>query len=240
MTATGRTVTNVASGKSRKGRAAPPLPAALARPVRRSPPRDAENTKARILAAAEAEFARKGLAGARVDVIADESGVNKRMLYYYFTSKEDLYLEVLERAYAAMRRSERALELAHLEPLAAIRALVEFKFDYFAENPVMIQLLNGENMLDAQYLKRSGRLLDMHISLVQTIEAILKTGVHNKVIRCGIDPLHLYISISGLSYFYFSNTPTLSAAFGRNLATDADRAARRAHAAEVILAFVRA
>ena len=216
-----------------KRKSVPPIAAT------KQPPRDAEKTRAKILTAAEREFAQKGLAGARVDAIAEESGANKRMIYYYFGSKEELYIAVLERAYTEMRSSERGLALDHLEPLEAIRRLTEFKFDYSAGHPTLINLLNGENMLNAEYLKESKRLRDMHTSLVKSIGAILDTGVKTNTIRPGIDPLHLYISISGLSYFYFSNTPTLSAAFGHDLASPAERKARRSHVVDVIMAYLR-
>ena len=223
--------------KSAATRAKGPLPAQ--RPETQPALRDAERTRRAILAAATAEFAESGLAGARVDKIADVSGVNKRMLYYYFNSKDDLYLAVLEGAYTAMRASERELKLDHLEPLAAMRKLVEFKFDYFVQNPAMIWLLNGENMLGAQHLKRSTRLKEMHISLVRTIGGILHAGAAAGSIRANVDPLQLYMSISGLSYFFFSNGPTLSTAFGKDLRSPIARAARRAHVADVILGYLR-
>jgi TetR/AcrR family transcriptional regulator len=213
---------------------------ARARALAKQAQRDADGTRSRILAAASAEFARKGFAGARVDAIAKASGANKRMIYYYFASKEGLYTAVLERAYRDMRDSEMALALDHLEPLDGIRKLVEFKFDYYVENPMTIALLNGENMLDAHYLKGSDRLRDMHATLVQTIGRLLKRGVRKGAMRRGVDPLHLYISISALSYFYFSNAPTLSTAFGRKLATAAENKLRRKHVVEVILAYLRA
>jgi AcrR family transcriptional regulator len=191
-------------------------------------PRDADRTRQKILAAAADEFARKGFAGARVDAIARVAGANKRMIYYYFTSKDGLYTAVLERAYEDMRASEAALALDHLEPLAAIRKLAEFKFDYYVANPTIISLLNSENMLDAQYLKRSRRLREMHQALVRTIERILRRGVRERVMRRGVDPVHLYVSLSALSYFYFSNASTLSTAFGRK------------HVVEVILAYLAA
>jgi TetR/AcrR family transcriptional regulator len=222
-------VTEVAT--KRKSALSPPLPGPGAR--------DAEKTRLNILAAAEAEFAQKGLAGARVDTIAETAGANKRMIYYYFRSKEELYVAVLERAYTQMRTNESELALSHLKPLDAIRTLVEFKFDYSAAHPKLIKLLNGENMLNAEYLKQAKRLRDMHTSLVKTLGGILDAGVKDGTIRAGINPLHLYISISGLSYFYFSNTPTLSAAFGHNLASAAERATRRQHVVDVITAFLR-
>jgi TetR/AcrR family transcriptional regulator len=147
---------------------------------------------------------------------------------------------VLERAYRDMRDSEMALALDHLEPLDGIRKLAEFKFDYYVENPMTIALLNGENMLDALYLKGSDRLRDMHAALVLTIGRLLKRGVRKGAMRRGVDPLHLYISISALSYFYFSNAPTLSTAFGRKLATAGENKLRRKHVVEVILAYLKA
>lgn len=202
--------------------------------------RDADKTRLNILEAAEAEFANKGLAGARVDVVAEEAGANKRMIYYYFGSKEDLYVAVLERVYTQMREAEARLELDDLPPLDAVRRLVEFKFDYSASHPHLISLLNGENMLGAEYLRRSNRLREMQISLIERLKAILDAGVRDHTIRPGLDPLHLYLSVSAVSYFYFSNTPTLSTAFGRNLATPVERAARRLHAVDVILRYVKA
>lgn len=202
--------------------------------------RDAERTQQAILAAAEVEFAHKGLAGARVDVIADRAGANKRMLYYYFGSKEGLYLAVLERAYIAMRQAERELNLVDLAPLEAIRRLVEFKFDYCQSHPLWIPILSGENMLGAKYLKRSRKLHDMHSSLVGVIRQVLNAGEAAGTIRTGIDPLHLYLSVSAESYFYFSNAATLSAAFGRPLLSEAEQKLRRKHCVDVIMSYVRA
>jgi TetR/AcrR family transcriptional regulator len=204
------------------------------------PIRDAERTRQALLAAAEIEFSTKGLAGARVDVIAEQAAANKRMLYYYFGSKEELYIAVLERAYGAMREAERELNLNNLAPLAAIKTLVEFKFDYCEQHQQIITLLAGENMLGAAYLKRSRRLRDVNLSLVDVIRAVLDAGVAREEIKPGIDPVHLYISMSALSYFYFSNSATLSAAFARPLGSSAERALRRAHAVDVIMAYVTA
>jgi AcrR family transcriptional regulator len=220
---------------SRSPRTAPPAKSKA--PL--EPVRDAERTRQAILAAAEEEFADKGLAGARVDAIAEQSGANKRMLYYYFGSKENLYVAVLERAYGAMRQSERELNLLDLDPLDAIRRLVEFKFDYYDEHPRLIRLLAGENMQDASFLKHSRQLREMHGSLATTLKAVLAAGQKKRLVKSGIDPLQLYISIAAVSYFYFANRATLSAAFGRDLTTASEVKERRAHAVEVMLDYVR-
>jgi AcrR family transcriptional regulator len=202
--------------------------------------RDAERTRQMILSAAEVEFASKGLAGARVDVIAERSGANKRMLYYYFGSKEGLYLAVLERTYMAMRQAEREMNLTDLDPLSAIKKLVEFKFDYCQAHPLLVPLLSGENMLGAKYLRRSLKVRDMHAWLVDVVRKVLKAGEADGAIRRGIDPVQLYVSITAESYFYFSNAATLSAAFGRPLSSEAEQRLRRQHCVDVILAYVRA
>jgi AcrR family transcriptional regulator len=203
------------------------------------PVRDSERTQQAILAAAEVEFSDKGLAGARVDTIAEQSGANKRMLYYYFGSKENLYVAVLERAYGAMRQAERELNLIDLDPLDAIRKLVEFKFDYLLEHPTIIRLLAGENMHNAKFLKRSRRLRDMHNSLANVLQAVLAAGQKKGLVKSGIDPVQLYISLAAVSYFFFSNAATLSTAFGRELMSPSELKDRRAHAVEVILDYVR-
>ena len=218
----------------------PRRPARTAKPkASLEPVRDAERTQQAILAAAEVEFGDKGLAGARVDAIAEQSGANKRMLYYYFGSKENLYVAVLERAYGAMRQAERELNLIDLDPLDAIRKLVEFKFDYLLDHPTIIRLLAGENMQNAKFLKRSRRLRDMHNSLANVLQAVLAAGQKKGLVKSGIDPVQLYISLAAVSYFFFSNAATLSTAFGRELMSPSELKGRRAHAVEVILGYVR-
>lgn len=198
----------------------------------------ADTTRARIVAAAAIEFSAKGLAGARVDGIAKVAGCNKAMLYYFFSSKDDLYLEVLENAYADMRAAERKLDLSKMAPLAAIRTLVEFKFDYVSENPMLIKLLSGENLNEARHLKRSKRLRAMHSPLVDMLSKLLEAGAKDGSIRPDVDPVHLYISIASLSYFYFSNAATLATAFGRELASPAAKAYRRKHSVDVIIGYL--
>ncbi len=123
---------------------------AVVRPVR-----DAERTQATILAAATHEFARHGLGGARVDRIASRAGSNKRMLYYYFGSKEKLFLAVLEKTYADIRTAEQALNLLDASPTDGVRRLIEFTWEYFIAHPEFLTLLNSENLHQARHLKRS-------------------------------------------------------------------------------------
>jgi TetR/AcrR family transcriptional regulator len=206
-----------------------------------APPRrrDPERTRETILAAATAEFAAKGIGGARVDAIATRAGANKRMIYHYFGNKQRLYLAVLERMYDEIRDAEAALRLEQLEPRAAMRRLVEFSFDYYTDHPHFIRLLDNENLHKARNLKRSPGIRQRNSPLVAMIEDLLRRGASTGDFRSGVNPVQLYISIAGLGYFYFANIYTLSAIFGLDLEADAARAARRQHVVEVVLDYLK-
>ena len=200
--------------------------------------RDAERSQAAILLAAREEFASFGLAGARVDRIAERAEVNKRLIYYYFGSKDDLFLAVLEQAYADIRNAEKQLRLLEMEPAAAVRRLTEFTWEYYLAHPEFITLLNSANLHLARHLEKSQRVQEMNSPLVQTLGDILEHGRREGVFRGGIDPVQLYISIAGIAYFYLSNNHTLSAIFGRDLMSHKARAERLSHMCDVILGYV--
>jgi AcrR family transcriptional regulator len=208
-------------------------------PLRRVERRDPARTRAQILEAALLEFSHKGLAGARVDQIAARGGINKRMIYHYFGNKENLFLAVLERSYDDIQRREADLHLEDIEPVAGMRRLIAFSFNYYIENPHFIRLLNTENLHGAIHLKRSKRAREEHSLMVRMIEDLLERGRRAGSFRAGIDPMQLYISIAGLGFFYFSNIHTLSTVFGIDLDTRGARTTRLAHVTEVILGYLR-
>ncbi len=204
----------------------------------KSPRRDPDGNRGRILAAAMGEFARFGLGGARVDRIAARAGANKRMLYYYFGNKDDLFLAVLEESYRRIRNAERALHLADLDPRAAMRRLVEFTWNYYLEHPEFLTLLNSENLHLGRHLRRSGDVVAMHSPFVAMIQQVLERGVKQGEFRRGVDPVQLYISIAGLGYFYLSNRHTLSAIFERDLLSGRSKAERLKHMTELVLGYL--
>jgi TetR/AcrR family transcriptional regulator len=212
----------------RRGAAARPRPDAQG-----SPTRDA------ILAAARAEFSAKGLAGARVLEIADRAGVNKQLIYYYFGSKDDLYRSALEAVYAEIRELERGLKLGDLAPVDAMVALIGFSFDYLAHHPDFIGMLNHENAHGALHVRTSTAIRATNSPLIELLASTLKRGVAAKVFRRGIDAVDLYISIAGMSYFFFSNRLTLSSIFDRDLGQPEREQAYRAHVAALALAGLR-
>jgi AcrR family transcriptional regulator len=208
-------------------------------PVRdKTASRDPEATREAILVAATDVFAAYGLGGARVDRIAERAGINKRMLYYYFGQKEDLFLAVLERAYAKIRGEEQALNLTQVEPTEAIRRLIAFTWNYYLENPSFPILLNSENLHRARHLKKSARVRTLHSPFVATIAEVLERGARSGLFRAGVDPIQLYISIAGISYFYLSNNYTLSTIFDRDLMSPKAKVERLSHMTDLVLGFL--
>ncbi|MBK9675781.1 MAG: TetR family transcriptional regulator [Betaproteobacteria bacterium] len=201
--------------------------------------RDRGDNRAGILAAATAEFARHGLAGARVDRIAAAAGTNKRMLYYYFGNKEALFSAVLEAAYADIRAAETGLSLQDVPPIEGIRRLIAFTWDYFIAHPEFLMLLNTENLYGAQHLKGRAQVRTLNSPLIATLRAILRRGRADGTFRADPDALQLYISIAALAYFYLSNNHTLSAIFARDLSRPAARRARLAHMTDLVVGYLR-
>jgi AcrR family transcriptional regulator len=214
-------------------------PARAGAAARAPAPRDPEARRAAILAAATGEFADKGLGGARVDEIARRAGVNKALLYHHFGAKDALFLAVLEHVYAGIREAEAGVDLEALPPLEAMASLVDFTFDYFVAHPEFLTLLNSENLHRGRHLSRSLRLRELHAPLVGRLKALLERGEAAGVFRGGVDPVALYVSIASLGYFFLSNAWTLGAVFGKDLTTARARRARRAHAREVVLGYLR-
>jgi AcrR family transcriptional regulator len=201
-------------------------------------PRDADRSREEILRAAMAEFAENGFGGARIEAIAERAGVNKKLIYYYFAAKDELFVAVLEQTYADIRAAEQALHLEASDPVQAIRTLVAFTWRHYLEHPEFLALLNSENMHRAGHLKRSGRIRQMNSPLIETLATIVERGRRDGSFRDGVDPLQLYVSIAGLAYFYLSNNHTLSAIFGRSLMTPAALNERLEHITAVVLGYL--
>jgi len=200
--------------------------------------RDAERSRAVILNAALEEFALFGLGGARIDRIAERSNLNKRLIYYYFTDKDQLFQAVLESAYEQIREKEKELNLQSLEPTAAIRTLVEFTWNYYLEHPEFLTLLNSANLHKARHIQESSNARVLNSPLIELLGEILEKGRLSGEFRGGIDPVQLYVSIAALSYFYLSNNATLSTIFGRDLMSPKAKSERLSHMCEVILGYV--
>ena len=219
-----------------KSRAARPRAAARPEPTRTNDP---ERTKANILEVAEAEFGDKGLAGARIDEIAELTKTSKRMIYYYFGSKEGLYLAVLEDAYRRVRDVEAQLHLQDLEPEDALRRLVAFTFDHHLHHENYIRLVMSENINRGQYLAQSQHIQDLNVPAIAAIRNLYERGVKAGQFRKGLDAVDIHASISALSFFNVSNRHTFGTIFKVDMLSPAYIAQRRYNVVEMIARFVR-
>ncbi|WP_102108074.1 TetR/AcrR family transcriptional regulator [Oceaniglobus roseus] len=200
--------------------------------------RDADATRARILAAAKKEFARSGLGGARVDEIADRAKANKRMIYHYFGNKEDLFRIILEEAYTDIRTAEQKLELEHLPAREALEKLIRFTWTYYLKNPEFITLVNSENLHKARHLKKSDKIDELFRRFVGMVGDLLERGVAEGVFRPGIDPVQLNITIAAIGYYYLTNRFTGSIVFKRDLMAPEALEERLAFNIETIMRLV--
>ena len=199
---------------------------------------EAERSIADIIAVATTEFAEKGLAGARIDEIAERTRTSKRMIYYYFKSKEGLYLAVLEEAYRGIRAIEATLDLEHLPPKQALRALVGFTFDYQRANPDFIRLVMNENIHKGEYLKKSPNMRVLNAPAIDALRDIYRRGLEEGIFREGLDPIDLHISISALAFFNVSNQYTFSMIFNRDVTADEIVARRRGNVEDMVLGYM--
>ena len=199
---------------------------------------DPEATRANILDVALSEFADKGLSGARIDEIAERTRTSKRMIYYYFGSKEGLYQAVLEESYRGIRALETALDLEHLPPLEALRRLVCSTFDYQNAHQDFVRLVMVENIHHGEHIGQLSSIGLMNLAAIEQIKRICARGVAEGVMRSDIDPVDLHMSISALSFFNVSNRHTFSKIFRLDMASPAYLSARRESVADLIVRSV--
>jgi AcrR family transcriptional regulator len=211
----------------------------LAKRMAPSRTNDPERTMAGILEVASAEFSEKGLSGARIDEIAAATKTSKRMIYYYFGSKEGLYLAVLEESYRRMRAVEGELHLEDLPPEDALRRLVGFTFDHHHGNEPYIRLVMSENMQRGAYLAQSKIIQKLNVPAIDSIRKLYERGVVQGVFRAQLDPVDIHKSISALTFFNVSNQHTFGLIFKKNTQSAQAITARRDNIIEMVVRFVR-
>jgi AcrR family transcriptional regulator len=200
---------------------------------------DPEGVRRNILEVATREFVRVGYSGARVDAIATLTRTSKRMISYYFKSKEGLYIAVLEQAYRDIRDVEATLDLAHLPPDIALRRLCEFTFDYQNANPDFIRLVMIENIHQARHMKRSRAMQALNTTVIDAIGRLYARGRAARLFRPGIEAIDLHMTISALCVFNVANRATFSTIFKHDMASPQALAKRRAEVAEIVWRYVR-
>jgi AcrR family transcriptional regulator len=217
--------------KSRRQEANSGSVARVARAMRRGPApklKDDESGGARadILAVATHDFSEKGLAGARVDEIAERTHTSKRMIYYYFQSKEGLYRSVLERCYVDVRQIDSDIDLEALGPIDALRELVRVTFDYHTRHPDFVRLVMNENIHRAEHIRHIPSIKSRNQTIISMMQRLINRGVQSGQFRADLDPVELHMTISALCFYNVSNRHTFGWIFQRDM-TSADALARR-------------
>ena len=220
------------------GGASPAASKAVAPVKSKNRTNDPDRTKANILEIATHEFSEKGLSGARIDEIAERTRTSKRMIYYYFESKEGLYLAVLEESYRRIRTIEASLDLEQKPPLEALAQHVRFTFDYQLANVDFIRLVMVENIHHGQHIAQLSKTQQESMGAIETLRSIVARGIAAGVMRKDLDTVDLHMSISALCFFNVANRHTFSTIFKVEMTTPAATAARRESVTDMILRFV--
>lgn len=174
-------------------------------------------TRDSLLRAAIRIFARHGLSGGSVEQISRAAKSVDRMIYYYFGSKENLFVAVLEEIYRRFNEAEAALKLDLRRPADALMAVVGFIVSYYRDHPEFVTLLNSENLHRGKHIRRSLRAREYSSPAVGIIDQLLRSGVEKGIFRGDLRARDLYLMIAALGYFYQSNRHTLSAFLGEDL-----------------------
>jgi AcrR family transcriptional regulator len=199
----------------------------------------AQDTRDAILKAATRIFAKHGYSGGRIDEISKAARSYDRMIYYYFGSKEALFIAVLEDMYRRFNEAETALDLSSEQPVEALTAVITFMWTFYQRNPEFITLLNDENLHRGKHIAKSLRARDYSSPAIQILERVLEAGARKKVFRPGLSGRDIYLMIAALNYFYLSNRHTLSAFLGEKLEAPEALAHWQAFVVESVLRTVR-
>lgn len=200
--------------------------------------RDADRTREDILDVATREFADSGYSGARIDKIAEQTQCTKRMIYYYFGSKEQLWIAVLERAYSGIREAEQGLDVEGLDPTAAIRRLAELTYDHHTAHPDFLRLVSVENIHRGEHIAKSTAVASSNRPVIELLERILARGREIGVFRSGVDALDVHMMISAYCVFPVANAHTFGVLFGRDLMNPARHGHQRRLLGDMLVAYL--
>jgi len=179
----------------------------------------AQATRDSILRAAIKVFAKHGYAGGRVEQISKAAKSYDRMIYYYFGSKEGLFIAVIEEMYRRFNEAESKLVLDEAQPVEALRAVIRFMWGYYQRNPEFITLLNTENLHRGQHISKSLRAREYSSPAVDVLGRVLASGAQQALFRSDVAARDVYLMIAAMGYFYMSNRFTLAAFLGEELET---------------------
>lgn len=162
--------------------------------------RDAEITQKQILDAAEIEFSRHGLKGARISAIAKQAKITTAMIHYYFENKEGLYRAVLQRPMEENQQFVEQLELDHLSPEDAITFIIRVAIANEFRNPYRQMLWFQEASQNQGLYFKQGNWS----GLFERVIKVLERGIESGDFRPVDDPMLMLTHILGVCIFYFT------------------------------------
>ena len=177
----------------------------------------AQATRETLLKAAIKVFGKQGLNGARVEQISRAAKSHDRMIYYYFGSKEALFVAVIEETYRRFNEAEARLALDLSQPLQALRDVIAFMWGYYQKHPEFITLLNSENLHRGRHIGKSSKAGEYSSPALEVLSRVLSSGVEAGLFRPGLRARDVYLMIASMGYFYLSNRYTLSTFLGESL-----------------------
>src|SRR5688572_24931836 len=195
-------------------------------------------SRAGIIAAAIDEFAARGLKGASMDAIAARTHTTRALINYYFGSKEKLYIAVLERVYGEIREAEGKLDLDDVEPVDAVRRIVEFTYDYYVSHEGFVRLVVAENQARGRHLRKSKMMRTLNRPIIDRLGGVIARGQAKGLFRPDVDPVEIHKSIAALGMFNVTNRHTFGAIFQREMGSKGDLARRRNIVADMIISYL--
>lgn len=203
----------------------------------RKPKAPGEN-RSRIMAAAIEEFAARGFKGASMDAIAARTHTTRALINYYFGSKENLYISVLEQVYSEIREAETKLDLDHLSPVDAVHRIVEFTFNYYVEHLGFVRLVVAENQAKGRQLRKSKVMRTLNRPIIDRLARVIERGQSEGRFRRDVDPVEIHKAIAALGLFNVTNQYTFGAIFQRDMGATGDVGRRRDIVADMILSYL--
>lgn len=200
--------------------------------------RDAVRTRAELLEVATTVFADSGYSGARIDEIARQTRTTKRMIYYYFGGKEQLYLAVLEKVYRGIREKEQTLHVDEMDPVESLRRLAELTYEHHRANDEFIRLVSIENIHRGRYIRQIDSLRDLSVPAVGILDTILERGRNERHFRTDVDAVDVHLLISAYCVFQVANQYTFGYLFDRDLVADDNREHLRSMIGDIVVAWL--
>lgn len=163
--------------------------------------RKPEETKLILLKEAEKEFADKGFLGASVNTIAKKAGINKRMIYHHFGSKEDLYRTVLKHNFEKIYYLGQDILREKEDPVDLIKEMIKRYLYFLYENDNYVKIINWEEITGGVFIKEIAK--DTLTPGLQELNEIFKIALVEGIIRKEMDLRQLILSINGLCMITF-------------------------------------